>query len=154
MRSARQIREIFLRGNVSQPICMSEVARFVIDTTYLGFEDPRSSADAYFGNGSVRFCTRMACDAAVTIDRVRDSYTVKGSCADEPVCAAEINYEKDFDLRKLAERRLVKRASDKQLSFICPHVECEFNYGYTIDGNFGTSGTCMRGIEVEPETLN
>lgn len=153
MRNNRAIRKIFLRNQRERPVCLHEAARFAVDTTFTGFEDPRSAASELLKSGKWTACGRTACEANIKVSLLDDKYSVRGSCADEAVCAVEIRNETDTDTRHLKEYRLIKRASENQLEFLCPHVECEFNYGYTIDGHVGTAKSCMRGVAIAPDTL-
>ncbi len=146
--SNESIRHIFLHGHGDRSgACALERAQYATDTSYMGFEDPRSAAVGPVGmERKVQKCGRPLCKAYVKINIATDTFELDGECKMADLCAKEVH---DGETPETRERELVKIATSEILSFCCPRVACEYNYGFTIDGNAGEARVCMRAAEVQ-----
>lgn len=131
------------------PVCVKETAEIAVDTTYIGFEDPRAAAVNHFDENADRGqarCEVKSCEGTARISIMDDKCTFRGRCIVQNVCAVDVYNIGDLSERMKREDRLLdKIATQEQLSFLCPHVTCDFHFGFSVDGNSGLGGECMRG---------
>lgn len=142
--------------------CIDELAQRAVDTSYNGFEDPRSAAvegiirNSSFGignaclNGDQVDCSVEDCDASIRFSLLQATYELAGECIRADVCVSDLWDERTSDddiISKLYDQSLFRGSSD-QASFICPHIGCNFSCGFTIEGNDGSHGVCEKKRET------
>lgn len=131
-----------------------ELAQLAVDTTYPGFEDPRSAADWRLKGmanyqqykGKTAFCDKNGCDVAVTVDPLNDSFEVDGTCPIQDVCAKELwedRQDSDKAYEKLSKNG-IRVTSKHSAGNKCPHIACTYSCGFSIDGVPGSAGECMK----------
>lgn len=143
-----QIRERILKGRY---YCVKELAEIAIDQKFLGFEDPRSAAGFVLGRKAVA-CQNVDCTVQVKVTAFQEKADIAGDCVIDNACLSELWEDKENS--QLVDDVGIKTASSELLSFSCPHIACSFHCGFTIDGNSGSGGECMRTTPTAtPEAL-
>lgn len=153
----KKIKNGFNRHNNEFP-CVAELAARAVDTSFSGFEDPRvaslealSSYGEVFQRSNTRVpslveCVRKGCSAEARIHVSDDTTSLVGVCALQEVCVNDIwdrRKEEPEAIAELLDESLVRR-SDEQIGFICPHIGCNFNCGFTVEGYDGAHNACMK----------
>lgn len=81
------------------PACVAELAALAVDTSYSGFEDPRSAAlerlslisfEQRFRGGRTAECARPNCNVSVVVDEMKDTVEQTGQCPAQDVCIKEL----------------------------------------------------------------
>lgn len=156
----RQIKHDFDRNN--RP-CALELAAFATSTEFMGFEDPRVAAMEALDRDECGYsvgwqpnyaCQRPDCDVVVELARGYESYSIaSGACAMADLCIKE-QWDQRRDGVAIFHRLMdqaIGRSDQYNAAHLCPHLGCTFNCGFSIDGNSGTGGNCMRdGEESAP----
>jgi hypothetical protein len=144
-----QIRQKILTGyDREAPPCVVDLAQYASDTSFHGFEDPRSAALHSLGTSTSSrsdpiLCERRGCDAAANINYYGDTLGFTGSCALSDTCTKEAWESEDHTSPRDVS---LQRASSEILSFTCVRAGCDYNCGYTIEGSQGEGGTCQRNV--------
>lgn len=135
------------------PACALELAELAVDTSYMGFQDPRAAASdrldnmgydqgGKWQNGWV-VCERDGCDVNVKVDSLQDTYTTAGKCKLGDFCIKSLwENPEHADSYKVIMKIGPKRISSQSAGNACPHVNCSFSCGFSIDGGAGAVGNC------------
>ena len=132
---------------IPERLCFMELAEQAVNTEYSGFEDPRSAAsEALALNCGTRVgkganCERPNCDVIVKVDMLQDTYESVGNCAIADLCIKEAWDAKDYGT---VFDEGITHVSSESRGETCPHLNCTFSCGSSIDGNLGTAGICVK----------
>lgn len=146
--------------------CIQELAEVAVSSEFSGFQDPKLDAvialediesfqkSRIFSNRSNRIsvdCPKQDCNVTIALNKSTDEIDLVGECAIADVCVKPLWDSKDTDDHSELMKVGINFANEHNAGTHCPHLDCSYNCGFSIDGHAGDGGQCREEIKNRSE---